>query len=464
MTESLPAVTRNSTLDLRHSTLDTRNAIFVVGHKNPDTDAIGAAIGYAWLLNERDGANTIPARAGSVNAQTRFALETFKVLAPMLLEDASPRFEAITRHIEPLTPDTPLSAAWQLSAKTQRASPIVESDGDPVGLVTGQSVFEFLSSRLSETYIVFGKLINVPCGEACETDVPRFNARDRISDYRDSVIRSQRDDFWVVDGEGKYSGICTRADMMHPPRIKLVLVDHNEITQAVGGLLEAELLEVLDHHRLGTINTTMPIAFHVDTVGSCSTLVSERMRIARLTPPPEIAGMLLSGILSDTLVFKSPTTTPRDRGSAMWLAWHAFGVDDAEQKMAEYGEALLRAGADITNRSADDMVKADFKEFEAGPVKFGVSQVEVTNFVPILVRIEEIRSALRMVQEQRGLHFAGLMITDIVENNSVLACVGETRYYERLPFSKKMEGVWDMPGVVSRKKQLLPTILGMLQG
>lgn len=451
-------------MDTRHSTLDTRNSIFVVGHKNPDTDSIGAAIGYAWLLKERDDLNTIAARAGSVNAQTRFALDYFKVHAPLLLEDASPRFEAIATYIDPLTPDTPLSAAWQLSAKTRRASPIVEADGNSVGLVTGQSVFDFLSSRLSETYTVFGKLINVPCGEACETDVPKFKFSERISDFLDTVLRSQRDDFLVVDGDGKYAGICTRADMMHPPRIRLVLVDHNEMSQAVGGLLEAELLEVLDHHRLGTINTTMPIAFHVDTVGSCSTLVSERMRIARLTPPPEIAGMLLSGLLSDTLAFKSPTTTPRDRGSAMWLAWHAFGVDDAEQRVTEYGDALLRSGADISGRSADDMIKTDFKEFSSGPIKFGVSQVEVTNFVPIMARMDEIQPALRTMQEQRGLNFAALMITDIVENNSLLACVGDPRFFERLPFSRKADGVYDMPGVVSRKKQLLPTMLGMLQG
>ena len=268
----------------------------------------------------------------------------------------------------------------------------------------------------------------------------------------------------VVDGAGGYVGICTRADMMQPPRMKLILVDHNEAGQAVSGLLDADLLEVLDHHRLGTINTTIPISFHVDTVGSCSTLVSERMRIARLTPPPEVAGMLLSGLLSDTLVFKSPTTTPRDRGSAMWLAWHAFGVDDAEQSMLVYGEALLRAGADISNRSAQDMVTADFKEFEAGAVKFGVAQVEVTTFNVVLDRMGEIRAALHTLQEHRGLNFAALMITDIVMNNSLLVCVGEARYYERLPFSRKGDAIYDMPGVVSRKKQLLPTMLGMLQG
>ena len=132
--------------------------------------------------------------------------------------------------------------------------------------------------------------------------------------------------------------------------------------------------------------------------------------------------MLLSGLLSDTLAFKSSTTTPRDRGSAMWLAWHAFGVDDAEQRVTEYGDALLRSGADISGRSADDMIKTDFKEFSSGPVKFGVSQVEVTNFVPIMARMDEIQPALRTMQEQRGLNSAALMITDIVENQAAGLC------------------------------------------
>lgn len=438
--------------------------IYVVGHKNPDTDAVASAIGYAWLLREREGLDTVAARAGTLNAQTRFALESFHAPAPLLLEDASPRFEAIANRIEPLTPDTPLSAAWQLSAKTHRAAPIVEADGTPVGLVTGQSVFGYLSQRLDMTYAVFGKLIAVPCGEACDRAVPRFSVTDRISDHRESVMRTQRDDFWVVDSEGRYVGICTRADMLHPPRMQLVLVDHNEPGQAVNGLLEAELIEVLDHHRLGTINTTTPISFHVDTVGSCSTLVAERMRIARLTPPPDVAGMLLSGLLSDTLLFKSPTTTPRDRGSAVWLAWHAFGMDEAEGRMNDYGQALLQAGADISGLSAQDMVQADFKMFESGPVKFGVAQIEVTSFNAILPRLDEIKSALNALLEQRGMNFVALMITDIVENNSLLVGVGAARFFERLPFSRKADGVWDMPGVVSRKKQLLPTLLGMLQG
>jgi manganese-dependent inorganic pyrophosphatase len=435
--------------------------VFVVGHKNPDTDAIGSAIGYAWLLHERDGLNTQAARAGSVNKQTRFALDTFAMPPPILLEDASPRFESIVQHIEPLNPAEPLAEAWEFTTRTKRVAPIVDIYERPLGMVTGQSVFEYLSKRLNMASQPFGELIRVPCGEACDRTVPKFYATDRISDHLHSVMREQRDDFWVVDRDGRYLGTCTRAEMVRPPRIKLVLVDHNEAGQSVEGLHEGELLEVLDHHRLGTMNTAMPIAFHVDITGSTSTIVAERMRMARLTPPAGIAGMLLSGVLSDTLLFKSPTTTPRDKASAVWLAWHAFGVDDADSRLHEFGDQLLRAGADLSKRSAQDIVQADFKIFEAGQVKFGVSQVEVTSFNAVLEREDEVRSALRTLQESKSLQFAALMITDIVENDSLLVCAGDPRYYERLPFSRKGESVWDMPGVVSRKKQLLPLLLGM---
>ena len=438
--------------------------IYVVGHRNPDTDTIASALGYAWLLHERDGDDTVAARVGTANAQTKFALNYFDVEEPVLLEDASPRFEAICNKAQSLTPEILLAEAWRMYAETTRPVPVVDRFRNPVGMVTGQSVFEYLSQRLDMVDAPFGQVIGVPSGDACDVNVPKFLATDRISDYRDSVLRTERVDFWVVSSNGKYIGTCTRADMIRPPKMQLVLVDHNEANQAVGGLNEAEVLEVLDHHRIGTINTTIPIAFHVDTVGSCSTLVSERMRMARLSPPPGIAGMLLSGLVSDTLGFRSPTTTPRDRASATWLAWHSFGVDDADSKLKVYAEELLRAGADLSDRSAQDMVSTDFKAYEAGNIKFGVAQVEVTTFNEISERLEEVRTALRVLTEQRGLGFAALMITDIVESNSLLVCAGEPRYYERLPFSRKGDGLWEMPGVVSRKKQLLPTLLGMLQG
>ncbi|MCL5996453.1 MAG: DHH family phosphoesterase [Chloroflexi bacterium] len=441
-----------------------RHSIFVVGHKNPDTDTIASAIGYAWLRRERDGEDAIAARAGTVNVQTAFALRHFSAETPVLLEDAAPRFFTIAHRVKPVSPQSPLSEAWRLSAESERAVPVVDEVCNPVGMVTGLSVFRYLSGHLDMADAPLRALIGVPCGEACDCAVPRFNANDRISDYLTEVTNTERDDFWVVDGDGKYVGTCTRADMLHPPRVRLILVDHNEASQAVNGLGEADVLEVLDHHRLATINTTMPIAFHVDTVGSCSTLVAERMRMARLTPPPDVAGMLLSGLLADTLMFRSPTTTPRDRASGTWLSWMAFGVEEADTRMQEYGLELLHAGADLQGRTAEDIVSADCKIFTSGPVKFSVSQVEVTHFQVLLERLDNVRAALRTLQDQRSSDFAVLMVTDIIQNDSLLVGVGNNRYLERLPFSRKGEGLWDLPGVVSRKKQLLPTLLGMLQG
>jgi manganese-dependent inorganic pyrophosphatase len=142
----------------------------------------------------------------------------------------------------------------------------------------------------------------------------------------------------------------------------------------------------------------------------------------------------------------------------------AFGVDEAEAGLQDYGQQLLRAGADLTGRSAGDIVSADMKAFESGPVSFSVSQVEVTNFEALTERLPEVREALHALQEQRKSDFAVLLVTDIVQNNSLLVGVGNNRYLERMPFAHKWDGVWDLPGIVSRKKQLLPTLLGMLQG
>ena len=440
------------------------DTVYVLGHKNPDTDTIASAIGYAWLRRERDGENAVAARAGSVNPQTSFALHRFRSEMPVLLEDASPRFSSIAHQVHWLFPSSPLSEAWRLSAESSRAVPVVDADKRPIGMVTGLSVFRYLSRHLDMQDAPFRTLIGVPCGEACDIDVPLFKVYDRVSDYLTDILHTERDDFWVVSSEGMYVGTCTRADMLHPPRMQLILVDHNEASQAVSGLAEADVLEVLDHHRLATINTTIPIAFHVDTVGSCSTLVAERIRTARLTPPPTVAGMLLSGLVADTLLYRSPTTTSRDRTAGTWLSWMTFGVDQAETGLQEYGQQLLHAGADLTGRSATDIVSADLKAFQSGTVSFTVSQVEVTHFQALTEQLPEVHEALSALMEQRKSDFAVLMVTDIVQNNSLLIGVGNHRYLERLPFARRYDGVWDLPGIVSRKKQLLPTILGMLQG
>ena len=446
--------------------------IYVVGHRNPDTDSVTSAIGYAWLLRERDKLDAQAARAGQINPQTAFALRTFDVDLPSLLSDASPRFGSVTRAIEPLTPDRPLQEAWALLARTGRVAPVVDANRAPFGLVTGASVFNFLSAhavvKLGASpdalgQIPFGQVLATPCGDAVERDAPRFEASARIKDALPRLLRDERDTFWIVD-DGRYAGVCYKSDLLHPPRTRLILIDHNETGQMISGLDEAELLEVLDHHRLANPPTHMPIAFHVDPVGSSSTLVAERAMRSGLTVPRPIAGALLSGLLSDTLVLKSPTTTARDRVAAVQLATWAFpDQSDPYKAMLDYGWQLLQAGAGLESRSTDSIVSGDYKEYDSAGLRFGVAQVEVTDMLEIESRLDELRAALCAMEKNRGLNFAALMVTDIVGGTSRLLTCLDSHYLDGLPYPRRHDGTSEMPGIVSRKKQLIPAIFSALQ-
>ena len=446
--------------------------IYVVGHRNPDTDSVTSAIGYAWLLRERDKLDAQAARAGQINPQTAFALRTFDVDLPSLLSDASPRFGSVTRAIEPLTPDRPLQEAWALLARTGRVAPVVDANRAPFGLVTGASVFNFLSAhavvKLGASpdalgQIPFGQVLATPCGDAVERDAPRFEASARIKDALPRLLRDERDTFWIVDN-GRYAGVCYKSDLLHPPRTRLILIDHNETGQMISGLDEAELLEVLDHHRLANPPTHMPIAFHVDPVGSSSTLVAERAMRSGLTVPRPIAGALLSGLLSDTLVLKSPTTTARDRVAAVQLATWAFpDQSDPYKAMLDYGWQLLQAGAGLESRSTESIVSGDYKEYDSAGLRFGVAQVEVTDMLEIESRLDELRAALCAMEKNRGLNFAALMVTDIVGGTSRLLTCLDSHDLDGLPYPRRHDGTFEMPGIVSRKKQLIPAIFSALQ-
>ncbi len=449
------------------------NPIYVIGHRNPDTDSVVSAVGYAWLLRERDKLEARPARAGRLIPQTAFALSTFGIEPPQVLTDASPRFSHVARAIEPLTPDRPLQEAWALIAQNGRVAPVVDGSGKPFGLLTAASVFHFLTRQMpgrigkspeAVAEVPFGQVLATPCGDAAVPDIPVFEAATRIKDVLNRVLRSERDNFWIVDASGRYAGVCWKSDLYRPPRMRLILIDHNELSQSINGAEEAELLEVLDHHRLANPPTHMPIAFHVDPVGSSSTLVTERVMRSGLAAPRPVAGALLSGLLSDTLLLKSPTTTDRDRVAAMQLAAWAFpGQGDPYKAMTDYGWQLLSAGAGLESRPGEAIVSGDYKEYEAGGMRFGVAQVEVTDMQEIEARLDELRAALEAMERERRLGFAALMVTDILGTRSRLVTSGGSHYLDGLPYSRLDDGTFDLPGVVSRKKQLLPVILNVLQ-
>jgi manganese-dependent inorganic pyrophosphatase len=443
---------------------------YVIGHVNPDTDSIASAVGYAWLLRERDGSDVVAARAGPTNPQTTWVLKQLGLEPPILLSDASPRFESVTRRLDTAAPDDPLRDAWSILNRTGGIAPLVNpEDGKPAGMITGLSLFNLFARHVGShprrQEMRLAEILDQPCKEACEESTPRFQSSLHIRDVLSRILREEQNDFFVVDDNGLYLGVTRQRDVLNPPRLRLILVDHNEPGQALGAVEEAELLEILDHHRLGNLSTRAPIRFSVDVVGSTSTLVSEQIEEAGLSAPPEIAGLLLSGLLSDTLILSSPTTTRRDRDASERLARWAFVRNGplSGATIQSYGEQVLQAGAGLASRQPSEIVSTDLKTYESGGYRFSVSQAEVTDLRQLDDHLEDLKKALEALRQERGVDFAMLMVTDVVDNTSSLVTVNPPPLLDDLPYPRQQNGTRLADGVVSRKKQLLPVLLSILE-
>lgn len=443
--------------------------IYIIGHVNPDTDSIASAVGYSWLLRERDSIEAVAARAGAINPQTNWILKFAGIDAPVLIPDASPKFDTVTRRLDTTTPEQPLRDAWAIASRTGGITPVINADGTPYGLITGRSLFQHLVKLVGPQKIKqdmkIGELLDIPAKDAADISVPSFQVSWRIRDLLNRILREEGDDYLVVDEHNRYVGVCRQRDLINPPRMKIILVDHNEPQQALGSIHEADLIEILDHHRLGNSQTHLPIRFTVDVVGSTSTLVSERIEDAGLSAPPAIAALLLAGVISDTLILTSPTTTERDKSAADRLMRWAFnsGSPFAEETLESYGKKVIAAGSGLRTRPAGEVVKTDLKVYQVEPYHFAISQAEVSDMVEVTDHVQELQDALEELQESKGLNFAMLMVTDVVGGSSRLFMANPPPPLAGLPYKPLSDGTWLAEGIVSRKKQLLPVILGMLE-
>ena len=447
-----------------------KSTIFVVGHVNPDTDSIASAIGYAWLLRERDGLDAVAARAGTINQQTAWILKLLGLEPPILINDASPRFDSVVRRLDSTTKGMPLKEAWAIATRTGGVAPVMNPDGTPLGLITGKSLFNFIMELVgvntNSNEILISNILEYPCEEAANQKVLKFNLSTKIKDVIDRILREENDEFFVVDEFQRYVGICRQRDLLNPPRIQLIMVDHNEAQQSVASHEEAELLEILDHHRLGIPSTHTPIRVSVEIVGSTSTLVSERIENSGMRPPAAISGLLLAGILSDTLNLSSPTTTERDHKAASWLArWSLIKGSPLEgETQSEFGKKVLAASAGLSERSAHEVVNTDLKIYSAGSILFAIAQAEVSDLNEVTEHLPQINEALDALREKRNVNFAILMVTDIVRGNSKLILSNAPAILDELPYIVEKDNTRFASGVVSRKKQLLPVVLGILEG
>lgn len=425
---------------------------YIIGHQRPDMDAIASAVGYAWCLSRISDDPVVAARAGQVGQQAAFALGYFGVRPPRILSSAAPTFAHVAEPQEPVHPWDTLAEAMARLAQGERLVPVAEEGGKLLGGLTP------LSLARAYAQIASGEIR--AADQNCRTfveDLPKLPGSDRIRDRRGALLRGGGEEFLVVTDEGRYLGTTNRQCLLEPPRAKLILVDHNELAQAVTGADEAEIVGVLDHHRLGNASTALPIPFVVEPVGSTSTLVAEACHRHHVTPPMEIAGLLLSGILSDTLVFRSPTTTKRDQAAAHWLA------DLSKVEITEYGQHLIEASPGMVDRSADDIVDGDRKTYEMAGKAVSVAQVEVTGFQELPERKEDLLAALEARVEKENLALICLMVTDVVTIQSRLLCRGDQAIRAGLPFARQGPSEFELGSIVSRKKQLVPALQSALE-
>jgi manganese-dependent inorganic pyrophosphatase len=540
------------------------NDIFVIGHKNPDTDSVCAAYAYAYLKNKIDNQNNyISVRCGNLNKQTSFVFKHLNLEPPLLIKDIYPKVkDVMTKNVVSVNENAPLFEVMDnIKNKNIRVLPVVDRENNFKGIVSVFEISNFFMSTISQkpTYILnienfervlpgyllktgnkqqieaqivvgampfevfkdyvsdldFSKVVlivgkrekilkyaienqantivitgikdktelndidfsnlngnvyislldtsetlhkitlSVPVYSLLSAKAQCISSNDYIDKAKSLLLESTNRALSVVD-DNKLQGIITRSDIIKKFYNRVILVDHNEQNQAIDGIETAQILEIIDHHRLSPIKTTYPIFFYAKPVGSTCTLISELYKFYNIEVPQKIAHILLSGILSDTVGAKSPTTTQLDLEVIEELS------KISNINVVEYTKMLFAQSDDITTRSPKDILESDFKPYEEFGVKFGISQVETTNLNAVNQIKEKLINEIKQQKLQKNLDWLMLLISDIISADSIL--VTSNHPLEKNFSYKKLEkNIYYLPGVLSRKKQLLPEILNLLE-
>jgi manganese-dependent inorganic pyrophosphatase len=298
--------------------------------------------------------------------------------------------------------------------------------------------------------------LSVPCWEVMSENPLTVDPEDLITEITPSVMEVHYRAAIAVDDDKAPIGVVSRTDLLNPQPRRVLLVDHAEVGQSVKGVERAEIVEILDHHHIGDIETNTPIPATFDPVGSTATLIGERFRAAGLEPEGSTAEMLLAAVLSDTVVLNSPTTTERDHEVVRYLE-ELLDID-----AREFGMEMFEASSDVSGLSAGEIVGRDAKEYATSSGEtMCIAQVETVGKT-LLERKDELLDALEELRGQNGYVFAALMVTDIIEGGTELLCAGDCAPVERAFDSRARDGVIDLPGVMSRKKQVAPKLLAVI--
>ena len=540
--------------------------VYVVGHKNPDTDSICSAIAYANLKREITGKEYVARRAGQINEETQYVLRRFKVDAPRLLADVKLQVKDLDIHrIEGVEPGVSIKETWELMKSQAVKSIPVLKDGELVGLISTGDVAKSYMDVYDNTilakartqyrnivrtldgelitgnehgYFVRGKVavgasttesmeefieqddlvilgdryesqecavdINASCLVICnDADIPEellrkaeeqsiviirtphdtftaarlinqsipvkyfmtegtltvFHMDDYVDDIKDEMTKKKFRDFPILDRHGNFKGFISRRRFLDARKKQVILVDHNEKSQAVDGIEEADILEIIDHHRLGSIETMGPVYFRNQPVGCTATIVTQMYEENGVEITPSVAGLLCSAIISDTLLFRSPTCTALDTATAQKLA--AIAGVEPEKLAAE----MFNAGSNLKGKSAQDICFQDFKQFTVNGVVFGVGQINSMSSSELAEIRKKLVPYLEEARKGHNLDMIYFMLTHILDESTELLCSGsQARQTAQDAFElPDDEGPIRLKGVVSRKKQLIPALMGVLQ-
>ena len=537
--------------------------VFVIGHKNPDTDSICSAIAYAALKNKTDDGVFVPKRAGEVNNETKYVLDFFDVETPEFIGHVGTQVKDVEIKPTPsLDEGISLKNAWNKMRDLRESTMPIVNDGVLEGIISvkdiatanmdiyetrilaishtkytnvldaidgtmivGDSEEEITKGKiligaanpdLLENYVEDGDMLltgnrfenqlcgiemNAGCIVVC-TGAPisktiqklakennckiistphdtlmvarlisqsapvryfmkkdhliTFSREDFISDIRDTLAKIRHRDFPVLGRDGKYCGMLSRRSLLNMDNKKIILVDHNEKGQAVDGIDEAEVLEIIDHHRLGSMETALPVFFRNQPVGCTGTIIYELYQENNVEVDKKIAGLLCSAIISDTLMFRSPTCTPKDKKAAEELAKIA-GVE-----IQEHAEKMFRAGSSLADKTPEEIFYQDFKKFSGNDKNFGAGQISSMD----KTELEQLRPkiAAYMVGAVKEGEMLFFLLTNILTESSDLVFAGEgAKELVETAFGEPEENWVHVPGLVSRKKQFVPSVLHVLQ-
>jgi manganese-dependent inorganic pyrophosphatase len=538
--------------------------IYVTGHKNPDADAIAAAVGYAELKRRIDPDNDyVAVRLGDVNAQTQWILERSGASPPEFLPHVMLRVCDVMRDGFPVAQqDEALRRVGQLMARegvdlvvvvdddealagvlTERAlarryiresreasrldAPTTVSaicktlEGDVVlgadGLVAGRvwvlamdiaslpgpigpgdiavagdrpdvhrsaieagvgllvttdgtraspDVVDLARERQTavvstdlDSYVASRMItLSAPCRAFIDEDPLTTHPDDLVADHADEIKDVSYRAAVAVDGARRPVGLVTRSDLVSPRPRMVLLVDHAEATQSAPGVEEAEIVEILDHHHIGSIETRLPVMATFDPVGSTATLVVERFRQNGMEPTPPTATLLLGAVLSDTVILNSPTTTDRDVAVSTYLG-RILGRDPVA-----FGREMFESTSDVSQVPADELIRRDAKVYEVGDgQRICIAQIETVG-PRALDRRDELERVMGERREREGYLLLVLMLTDIMAKASHLLVAGDRTLVERAFGRAAVDGVLELEGVMSRKKQVAPALMGVAGG